>query len=889
MVLPGAVSALSSVNAQFINDTIPATMNAGQSYFVSVTMKNTGSMTWTETDTIRLGTVNDASGDAYKFGPSRIKIPAGTSVRPGAQYTFSFNMTAPATAGTFAPVYRMVWDGHTWFGARAFQFVQVVGQAATAQGVPVAQFTASPLQGQSPLTVQFTDQSVSTGTTSYAWDVNNDGKTEYTTKNPVQTYSAAGTYAVNLTVTNASGKDNEIKTGYIIVSPAVASGTPPKAQFTSNVTRGTSPLIVQFTDQSTGSAPLTYHWDFSDGAGNLPENSQQNPVWRFWEDAGTSYTVTMTVTNAYGSDTIVKQNAIGFGAASSAPPVAAFTSNVQSGTAPLTVQFTDQSTGTSPLTYAWDFTNDKSAESTVKSPSYTFTTAGSYTVNLTVVGANGKDSEIKTNYIAVSPPVTIPPATPTPAPVVGAPPLPVAAFTSSVQSGTAPLTVQFTDQSTGTSPLTYSWDFTNDKSAESTVKSPSYTFTTAGTYTVNLTVVGSNGKDSEIKTNYITVSPPVTIPTATPTPAPTLSSVNPDSSYGTSGYTGAGPIGGGEGYGDIKTTGDYTVTTLAQFRSHMVGGSQPATTGQVIFIPSGTTITFPAGNTPAIPAGVTLASDRGYDGHAGAVLKKSASSGGWTDRMLDIGGNNVRITGLQLEGEMFPSTSSPVVSEGNYLEGIKNYGGYTGEIVDNNELRGWAYSAVEVKGVPTAGRPWIHNNYFHHNQARGEGYGIEVYGGDALVEANIFNYNRHDITSTGVPGEKYEFRFNLIQGGCDNPIGGVHVDVHESLVTSSPGAGNTFLIHHNTVIQGSGTSQQAFVHIRDIPQTGAYIYNNDIQTNWGSGTNYDGAQTVIYQSHSQTKTVSKWNLFATNNKWKGTVYATNSGIVWTQCGSGSIC
>jgi hypothetical protein len=320
----------------------------------------------------------------------------------------------------------------------------------------------------------------------------------------------------------------------------------------------------------------------------------------------------------------------------------------------------------------------------------------------------------------------------------------------------------------------------------------------------------------------------------------------------------------------------------------MVGGSQPATAGQVIFIPSGTTITFPAGNPPAIPPGVTLASDRGYNGHAGAVLKKSSSSGGWTDNMLDIGGNNVRVTGLQLEGEMFPSTSSPVVSESNYLQGITNNGGYTGEIVDNNELRGWAYSAVQVKEVPSAGRPWIHNNYFHHNQARGEGYGIEVNGGDALVEANIFNYNRHDITGTGVTGEKYEFRYNIIQGGCDNPIGGVHVDVHESLDESSK-AGNTFLIHHNTVIQGSGINQQAFVHIRDIPTTGAYIYNNDIQTNWGSDSNYDGAQSVIYQSHSQTRSVSNWNLFATNNKWKGTVYTTNSGIVVEQCGSGSTC
>ena len=43
-------------------------MIAGQSYPVSVTMKNTGSMTWNEGSMIRLGASTDGSGDAAKFG-----------------------------------------------------------------------------------------------------------------------------------------------------------------------------------------------------------------------------------------------------------------------------------------------------------------------------------------------------------------------------------------------------------------------------------------------------------------------------------------------------------------------------------------------------------------------------------------------------------------------------------------------------------------------------------------------------------------------------------------------------------------------------------------------------------------------------------------------------
>ena len=164
---------------------------------------------------------------------------------------------------------------------------------------------------------------------------------------------------------------------------------------------------MQFTDQSTGTAPLTYHWDFSDGAGNLPENSQKNPIWRFWKDDAPSFTVTLTVTNAYGSDTITKQNYITFGTTPSASPVAAFTASVRNGTAPLTVQFTDKSTG-NPSTYAWDFTNDRKTDSTAKSPTFTYATPGTYTVNLSVTNANGKDSEIKTGYIRVSAPVPSP-------------------------------------------------------------------------------------------------------------------------------------------------------------------------------------------------------------------------------------------------------------------------------------------------------------------------------------------------------------------------------------------------------------------------------------------------------------------------------------------------
>jgi len=82
---------------------------------------------------------------------------------------------------------------------------------------PTANFTAVPLSGTAPLTVQFTDTSI--GATSWAWDFNDDGTTDNTTQNPSYQYSSPGTYTVTLIVTNEYGcSDDEIKPAYITVN-----------------------------------------------------------------------------------------------------------------------------------------------------------------------------------------------------------------------------------------------------------------------------------------------------------------------------------------------------------------------------------------------------------------------------------------------------------------------------------------------------------------------------------------------------------------------------------------------------------------------------------------------------------------------------------------------
>lgn len=182
------------------------------------------------------------------------------------------------------------------------------------------------------------------------------------------------------------------------------------------------------------------------------------------------------------------------------PPDAAFFATPLSGTAPLTVYFSDESSGPGISSWAWDLQNDGNTDSTLQNPSFTYTNPGTYSVRLTVTNGGGGDVEVKNNYITV------------------ATPPPVAQFSANPVAGPAPLSVQFTDQSTGIGSLSNAWDFTNDGIIDSTLKNPAYTYQNPGTYTVSLNVTNAGGTDTEVKQQYITVNipPPVAAFTASP-------------------------------------------------------------------------------------------------------------------------------------------------------------------------------------------------------------------------------------------------------------------------------------------------------------------------------------------------------------------------------------
>ena len=170
-------------------------------------------------------------------------------------------------------------------------------------------------------------------------------------------------------------------------------------------------------------------------------------------------------------------------------PVANFTSNVTSGKNPLTVQFTDLSTNAT--SWYWDFGDG--FNSTEQNPIHTYSTAGNYTVNLTAINGNGKDSKLAT--------IT----------VEAVPEKPIASFSETPTSGNAPVTVNFTDTSTGI-PTWWKWSFGDG--IYSTQQNPVHTYNRVGKYTVNLIVGNNYGINSVTKQNYITVTNPLTAPVA---------------------------------------------------------------------------------------------------------------------------------------------------------------------------------------------------------------------------------------------------------------------------------------------------------------------------------------------------------------------------------------
>jgi hypothetical protein len=295
--------------------------------------------------------------------------------------------------------------------------------------------------------------------------------------------------------------------------------------------------------------------------------------------------------------------------------------------------------------------------------------------------------------------------------------------------------------------------------------------------------------------------------------------------YGADAKPTSDPLGGGVGYHNIidPRSANFTVST----RSQLMNALQNAVSGQIIYVTDNATINLTGDQNIAIPAGVTLASGRGRNESLGALIYSDANSDAFeTFQLFIVAGEGVRVTGLRLQGPDPERRTEQMIwqdAQGRYNEIPNSFGiwsSYSHLTVDNCELFGWSYATI---GLETGSHDnYIHHNFIHHNQREGLGYGVDVLkGADALVEANVFDWNRHSIAgSRGSPGASYEARYNLVLGNANSH----YFDMHGGNDISDPTvpAGGYVKVHHNTFME----SAEPAVAIRGVPTEGVWVYRN---------------------------------------------------------------
>ena len=281
----------------------------------------------------------------------------------------------------------------------------------------------------------------------------------------------------------------------------------PIANFSATPISGCLPLLVNFTDLSTGS-PQSWKWDLGNGTVSV----LQNPAVTYFVPG--QYNIKLVVRNLAGADSMIRNQYITV----NANPVVNFTGTPLTGCFPLLSQFTDLSTaGTGAIdSRQWDFGDGNT--SILVNPQHTYTTAGNYNVSLRIKNNSGCIKSLtRLNYISVNAGVH-------------------ADFTQTVpNSCNPPVNVNFQNLSTGVGILNYQWSF-GDGGTSSAVN-PSHLYNSAGSYAIRLVATNAFGcTDTIIKNNAVVVgsvvanfSMPDTICVGTNVPISNTSSPVPSS------------------------------------------------------------------------------------------------------------------------------------------------------------------------------------------------------------------------------------------------------------------------------------------------------------------------------------------------------------------------
>ena len=319
------------------------------------------------------------------------------------------------------------------------------------------------------LNVPINFNNTTAGNNTFYWTFGDGGNS--TLANPTHTYNATGTYTIKLIATSQFSCIDSTQRIINVTEPPISN-------FAQSINSGCGPLQTSFTNNSIAQFS-TYNWSFGNGTNsNLFTPSLANYALGILGDS--TYYTTLTVTNNCGvsihQDSIIVLH----------EPINSLGLNVNSGCSPLTINFTNITTG-SANTYTYNFGNGVISNTNQNSFQQVFTAnANDTTFYISLIATNicGVDSLL--DSVLIHPNIIN------------------AAFNTTPTSGCSPLTVNLTNYSTLN--CVYNWDL-GDGSVynQYSVNHTYVTFNNNASYIVKLII--NNGCSFDTSSVTINVYP----------------------------------------------------------------------------------------------------------------------------------------------------------------------------------------------------------------------------------------------------------------------------------------------------------------------------------------------------------------------------------------------